>query len=282
MKISAVVVLYNPDLSVVENIQSYACYVDRIFAVDNSDSQSNSVINIIKSIPNLSFISLHGNYGIAKALNVGVANSLQQNYEWILTMDQDSCFSGNPIDEYKKYIQNNRISHRKIGLLCPQYMHDRNRSRQHEQYKQRSIVMQSANLVSADAFREIGLYNEDLFIDGVDYEYCFRLRKAGYDIIQCRDAQLQHAPAETRLLKIGSFVLLRYGIASPLRYYYQARNLLYIAKEFKSFRIILICICKLFKILLLFNDKANYLKMYFRGISDCLTTNFGKYNEKSK
>ena len=141
--------------------------------------------------------------------------------------------------------------------------------------------MQSANLVNAQVIREIGMYDEKLFIDGVDYEYCFRMRKAGYLIVQCANAKLKHAPAETRTLKWGNYIIFKYGVASPLRYYYQARNLLYIAIRYKSLRILCECLYKLVKILFLFDNKMGYLCMYWKGILDCVNNKFGKY-DKSK
>lgn len=277
MKITAVIVLYNPEKDVADNIKSYANYVDNVIAVDNSDKYIMSSLESIKSIQNLSYISLSGNHGIAYALNIGIENSLKKGSDWILTMDQDSRFSGNLIYIYKEFLNSCKVEN--IGILCPIYLFDRAREKKQAVYKTKKMVMQSANLVNVHAIRKIGMYDEKLFIDGVDYEYCFRIRKAGYLIVQCANAKLKHAPAETRILKMGNYTIFKYGVASPLRYYYQARNLFYIALKYKSLRILCECLYKLAKILFLFDNKMNYLRMYMKGIFDCVNNKFGKYDE---
>lgn len=277
MKITAIVILYNPEKYVIDNIQSYAGYVDNVIAVDNSDKHISSIVESIKLIYNLSYISLNGNYGIAYALNIGIDKGLKNGCDWILTMDQDSRFNGNLIETYKEFL--NTHNGKNIGALCPIYLFDRVKEKKQTVCKAKKLVMQSANLVNAQVIREIGMYNEKLFIDGVDYEYCFRMRKAGYLIVQCANAKLKHAPAETRVLKFGNCTIFKYGIASPLRYYYQARNLLYIAIKYKSLRILCECLYKLAKILFLFDNKMSYLRMYREGMLDCINNKFGKYDE---
>lgn len=57
---------------------------------------------------------MHGNQGIAFALNQILNWAKSQRYSWVLTMDQDSICSVNMIDEYLKYIND-----QKIALICP-------------------------------------------------------------------------------------------------------------------------------------------------------------------
>ena len=39
MKVAAVVILYNPPKDVVNNIRSYAGFVDKVYAIDNYDNE---------------------------------------------------------------------------------------------------------------------------------------------------------------------------------------------------------------------------------------------------
>jgi len=52
-KIAAVVVLYYPELSVFENINSYFDQVDKLFVVDNSDNVNNTLKPKIPTLINL-------------------------------------------------------------------------------------------------------------------------------------------------------------------------------------------------------------------------------------
>ena len=273
MKIAAIVILYNPNNSVIDNIKSYVNYVDLVIAIDNS-TQYLDCIEKIKQLSKLEYISLNGNFGIAMALNVGIVKAHDLGCSWMLTMDQDSSFENDIIRVYKEYIYSHNTED--IAVLCPIYIYDRHRTRKQSRYKQVSLVMQSANLLNFKAYEIIGPYNDELFIDCVDYDYCFRIYKKQFKIIQCADAKLRHSPAETKILKLGNVNLIRYGSASPLRYYYQARNLLYLVRKFKSFKMLGVLLCKLFKIFFLFNNKRKYILSYRTGIIDCVNNKFGR------
>ena len=97
---AAVVVAYNiKKYILLENIKTYSKFVDKVIVVDNSD-RDNSLKDIQDST--ISYIKLNGNEGIAKGLNVGIKYAIENGYLYVLTMDQDSSFSNNLIDEYSK------------------------------------------------------------------------------------------------------------------------------------------------------------------------------------
>jgi len=51
MKVAGCVVIYNPDMSVVDNIKTYAPVVDHVFAVDNSDEPDEQILEAIRVRP---------------------------------------------------------------------------------------------------------------------------------------------------------------------------------------------------------------------------------------
>ena len=85
MKICGVVVWYNPDK--VSNIKSYLNHLDKLYIVDNSN---NNNFELTKNLGEITYIPLLCNKGIAYALNVGLKKALDEKYDFILTMDQDS------------------------------------------------------------------------------------------------------------------------------------------------------------------------------------------------
>lgn len=265
-----IVVLYNPSLVVVDNIKSYSKYCKEIVAIDNSDAVDKKTINKIKEISNLKYISLNGNYGIAKALNIGCEYGINNKYKWVLTMDQDSYFSDNIIDTMFKDIKNNS----KTAIISPNYFFDRKRNKVYNGYKNKNYTMQSGNLLNLDIYKKVGTFKENFFIDGVDYEYCLRLNKKGYEILECGEAVLYHSPAITKKI-----LFFKYGYCNPIRIYYQTRNLLWISRKYNSIEMKLILLYKWLKILLFFDNKKEYFKMYKKGIKDCNDNNFGKIGE---
>lgn len=97
-----------------KNIETYRKKLDLLVVVDNSDKPNNFVLDKLVKLNNIKIISMHGNQGIAFALNQILNWAKSQRYSWVLTMDQDSICSVNMIDEYLKYIND-----QKIALICP-------------------------------------------------------------------------------------------------------------------------------------------------------------------
>ena len=86
MKLACVVVFYNPSDDNISNIDAYKGVVDKVYVVDNSDDD----IVRLKDDKVIKYIKLGKNLGIAKALNIGAENAINDGFKWLLTMDQDS------------------------------------------------------------------------------------------------------------------------------------------------------------------------------------------------
>ena len=59
IKIAGVVILYNPEDDVYDNIMTYASSLDTLYILDNSDCPNTDVIKQIKTIPCVRYIK-HG------------------------------------------------------------------------------------------------------------------------------------------------------------------------------------------------------------------------------
>lgn len=272
MRYGIVVVWYNPDLSVVNNIKSYYDKGDYIYIVDNSLCNNEKLLDEFEEKKNIKYLPLYKNYGIAKGLNVGIELAIKDGCKWVITMDQDSYWKNDLISIYKMYINKNDSN--KIAILAPQYETERSKIKNDKRYRKLKRVMQSGNMINCDVYKKCGSFLEKLFIDCVDYEYCYRVRKNGYSIIQCGEAVLIHNPAITKTKKIAKFNV-DYGYASKERYYYQARNISYLIYEYKDIYSIILLIYKFLKVIILFDEKDLYLKSMIEGVSDFRKNNFG-------
>ena len=270
MKILGIVVLYNFNNENIDNIKTYCTYCNKIIAIDNSENKCKDNIKKIKEIKNLEYLNLDGNYGIAKALNIGMQYAIANEYEWVLTMDQDSRFNNNIIDVYFKTLKDELLDD--IAVISPNYFFDRKKNKIYNGYKKLQYTMQSGNLVNVEIYKKIGEFKEEFFIDGVDYEYCIRANKNKYKIIECGNAVLYHRPATTKRTFFG----FKYGYCNSTRIYYQVRNLLWISKRYCNLKMILIVIYKLFKIVFLFDNKIEYLRMFRLGVKDYKKDRLGK------
>jgi rhamnosyltransferase len=67
---------------------------------------------------------------------------------------------------------------------------------------------------------------EQLFIDMVDHEWCWRMQQYGYQLFQSNSAILPH--------QVGSKTIKVFGvpflISAPNRYFFQYRNILWLCK----------------------------------------------------
>src|SRR5262249_19594983 len=84
----------------------------------------------------------------------------------------------------------------------------------------------SGALIPAEVLQSVGLMQEDLFIDWVDMEWCWRARNLhGLQVIGIGDVVIQHAVGDD-VVALGS---RKITIRSPLRHYYMIRNAIYLA-----------------------------------------------------
>jgi hypothetical protein len=85
------------------------------------------------------------------------------------------------------------------------------------------VVISSGSLVHREAVEVSGLPRADFFMDFVDFEYCFRMRRHGYKIAVVRDSQLEHTIGEPRAVKILGYSK-SWPVQQPWREYYSSRN----------------------------------------------------------
>ena len=267
--IAAVVVSYNIKKDeLLNNINSYINCVDIVIVVDNSDK--NTELYKIQENSKIKYINLEENKGIAKGLNEGINYAIKNKYKFVLTMDQDSKFSNNLIKEYAKNEANNII------IYSPNYLIERKRKKIYRKdTTELTWTMTSGNLLNLNLYKLVGSFREDFFIDGVDYEYCLRAKRYGYKILQCNEAILIHNPGITKKKNIFGLEY-KYGYMSPERMYYQVRNLSYISKEYKSVKAQIIILIKFLKIILLFDNKKDFIKYFKRAIDDYKNNKTGK------
>lgn len=269
--ISIVVVLYN------ELPKPYIFDVKdcNIILVDNTPNRNLKISGI-----NIHYIPLFKNTGIAKALNVGLQTAKELSSKWVLTMDQDSELSPNMIPEYIKFISSNS---EKIGLLAPLInMYAGDEKQTSNTYCRIDEAITSGSLISMEAFDNVGGFKEELFIDGVDFEFCWNLKKHGYSIYQLNSVVMQHQLGETKEYKFWGKHLFYVTNHNFIRRYYMTRNSLYIKSLYadimpKPSFLESLGIVSLFKIVFFEKDVIRKLKAIKMGLQDFKNNKFGKY-----
>ena len=282
MKLAAAVILYNPDISVVDNISTYTDYVNEIIVIDNSEIQNIEIINKINRISRkVQYHHFGNNLGIATALNTAAAFALRKGFSHLLTMDQDSSFDKKNIMLLIKTADRNKKE--KYAVIAPVF-HLMTKIVKTIQSKSGILtevksVITSGGILNLESFCSAGGFIEKLFIDQVDHEFCLRARKYGYKTYILRDCYLNHKLGESEKVK---FLFLKSNITnhSYVRRYYMTRNCLYLASHYWSEipETIRKMTADNFKMIIFEKEKLKKIRSILLGVFDFLRGHYGKYN----
>ena len=232
--VCAVVVTFNPGERLLGNITALRPQVQEVVVVDNGSANLGPIQRLEQCGTKVFYNE--ENLGIAAALNIGMKYALKKGYTWIATFDQDSQpplgFVKRLLEAYDAYPGRDRIA-----ILSPVYRDEatgtvfQHGGQSSAPFQEIVSTMTSGNLVKADTLTKTGLFEEDLFIDYVDHEFCLRARKSGFGVLESRTAILGHNLGETE--KYTKFGLTFHATNhSPLRRYYNARNRLVVYRRY--------------------------------------------------
>lgn len=229
MRIIAGIVLFNPEVGrLKENIEAISCQVDKLVFIENGSKKLDYLNEI--NCKNGIFIYNKENLGIAHALNQILNYAANNNFEWALTLDQDSVASPNLIQVLAQYVRND------IGIICPKVI-DRNFSVK-EDNDIRPLVdvnecITSGSLTNVEAWKNYGGFDDQMFIDWVDWDICYGFKKLGYRIVRTNETSILHELGEnTRTMQIfGKERLVIHR--PPFRTYYIHRNMVYLWRKHK-------------------------------------------------
>lgn len=225
-EIGVIVVMFTPKEADIENVINIAESYEGVI-VDNSSKRNfdTDCVGMMK------YIYLGENTGIANAQNVGLIYLNRfGKINYFLFLDQDSRIDNNyPLLMVSEYV---KIKRRvpKLALLGPTVVEidtqQEYRSMFHsfstscDGFEQRRDVISSGSIVEKCVIEDVGLMLLTLFIDFVDYEWCWRAEASGYVVGITKNVRISHKVGESDI-SIGHY---KVQIWSPIRYFYQFRN----------------------------------------------------------
>ena len=291
--VCAITVSYNPDLEMLRGQLRSMSGQCRVIVVDNG-----SAGGMEQSLRDLcaehaaGFLALHDNCGIAQAQNAGVvfARDRYADCEYLLFMDHDSVPDAGFVDallaRYRSLEKDG-----KTGAVGPAIFEPRAgacygfhviRGLRYlrilpadmlQDTIECATINSSGTLCSVAMFDAVGGYDEQLFIDHVETEWCFRARQAGYRHYGVRSVMMQHHMGDDVMTfrLPGKTVTMPYR--NPLRHRYLMRNSVlllkrpYIPRVWKYY-----CVAKLVLTLVLFgfltDDSKAQRKSMLQGLRD--------------
>jgi len=187
IKLAAIIVTYNPEIDRFKDvINSIVNQVDFIIIVDNGSKNINDIKEICSIKSNIEIIENDINYGIGKALNIGI-EKLKNNYDWILTLDQDSIILVNIIDiinDITKIYDKNMI-----GLI---YLNtkDENKKTKYDETTKKPII--SGSIINSKIFSLGIVYREEFFMDQIDFDFDYNVIINKFKIIKTNFKSQDH------------------------------------------------------------------------------------------
>lgn len=240
MKIYALVISYNPNISQLKaSVNSLSKQVEKVIIVDNGSSNFSEIQNI--DIPNIETIGINSNVGIAEATNIGINRIEEYNSDFILFSDQDTLYPGDYVEKAISFFENHKDSN--IACITPAifdtttetiksiYVLNKSRITKVSPKTNTDVIQTIASglIVRTDYLLIIGGMKTDLFIDYVDYEWCWRCNDKGFRIVYLDSIQINHSLGDNYKLIFGRKISIR----NSVRYYYIIRNTLYLALKTK-------------------------------------------------
>jgi rhamnosyltransferase len=236
-----VVVSYNPDAGFVNRLEGLLSQRVDVVLVDNgSDESTLAQLSRLGSIGHLISLRNPTNLGIATALNQGVAELSRRGARWALLLDQDSepvpdmlsrliataqRHRPEPIAQVAANVQDRGLpaGTRRWFSLKPRFMLGFKRIRCNQDLIRDVVAVTSGSLVDIQVHEALGGFDEQLFIDFVDTDYCLRAASAGHATIVDCTAVLHHSVGAKQVRRLFGIKFIP-TFHSPLRRYYLFRN----------------------------------------------------------
>lgn len=230
---AACVILYHPKKEDIANLFTYCSKVEQVYIFDNTEGKSNE--NLYIGMENVSYFWDGENKGLSIRLNEACQRAIADNFDYLLTMDQDSSFLEENIDLYFKDILNFK-GKEKVAVYGLEYSeNDINDTT--ENYIEVDHLITSASVMNLKLYKEIGGFDENLFIDGVDIDYCYSALTKGFKNIKfARNYFIHSLGVRSRRGSVFTLYLIKKNVTvhSSLRIYYMYRNMLYIKNKYEN------------------------------------------------
>ena len=262
-------------------INNLTTQFDGVIFVDNTP---NEILKLENMSDNCIYLSNGENLGLGKALNRVAELAVNKGADFLVLLDQDTNL---PNDYKEKMVKNYfELSNKEIEIGCigPIY-YDLNSKKQEiprrktkiseKNYQVESIIT-SGMFISKKIFKSNKL-SEKIFLDYVDWEYCWRLGFQGKKVILNAEVIIEHSLG-IGIKKIG---FLKIRIGQPFRVFYQVRDSIYLifgktTPIIPKMRFLINLLIRPWVYLIFLDNKKERLLFYYKGLKSALKRNKGE------
>ncbi|MBO1770724.1 glycosyltransferase family 2 protein [Agrococcus sp. TF02-05] len=235
----AVAVTFKPDEAVIsEVLERAAPQVGNLVVLDNATPATDGAHWSERvRLPDGVEVELRPtNAGLGAAYNRAVAIARGRGAQFVLLLDQDSLLEPGCVDALLRHADL-RAARGPVGAVGPTFVDARSgerapfvrfgfplNSKSHAPSGgdvDADFLISSGSLIPLSALDAAGPFDEGLFIDSVDMEWCFRARAAGLQLVGVADARMLHTIGDELIELPGGATMF---VHSPLRLYMMTRN----------------------------------------------------------
>ena len=224
------IVFYNPAQEEIARANRYAQsgLFKKVVVYDNSAVSCQD-----KLLPDIDYVQPGKNNGLSVAYNKMLDYATTQRFDFLCLLDQDSNFPMEEIQKMMRAIEKHAAKFTHTAVLAPRVYTHRTLGQAtppRDQFTREPDVMNAGSFLNMDCVRHYGLrYDESVFLDGVDYDFCWSAYQKGCDV------QVYHGASFLQNLGYQSSKYPTFCAHSALRYYYMARNRKYVYRKHKGF-----------------------------------------------
>lgn len=294
-RVLAVIVTFHPDVArLARLVDAMRAQGAAVLVVDNG---SGAELAAALAGHSATVLELAENRGIAAAINIGLDRARAAGASHLLTLDQDSTPAPGMMAALLAAEARLTAAGERVAAVGPVHVDPRSGQAapfvRWEDGRPRFVqpeppagtvasdyLISSGALMPLAALEAVGGMREDLFIDGVDLEWCLRARSLGWSAHGAAAARLEHTIGDRVVRLAGRPV----AVHAPVRVYYGTRNLLalarlpYLPRGFRRRALGRLVLKAVFQVLLV-PPRLTRLRMLAAGLRDGLAGRMGPQGE---
>ena len=232
--VHALISVYHPSESAKQNIVAIASQVDQVYVCDNTPAPDRQLCAELNTLDHVQYICFGQNLGLSRAFNQILKDPQipWKGDDYVIFFDQDSLIAEHHIERMISIYESVRQNGHPIGCLGPVYYNTSSgmieipkskKSLQDSTYCVSSLITSSL-MSTYSALRDIGFWNERVFLDMADWDLCWRLKAAGKLCCMTTEVVLHHSVG----YGVKKFGPVKLHIGQPFREYYQIRECQYL------------------------------------------------------
>ena len=244
----------------------------------------NSKVPMVCNVDNVFYLHDGNNSGLPSAINKCVLQALSDDVNVCVYFDQDSELDLGVINGLFSSYREQKSKNAKVFALGPQPMRSDMEYPVNKRYELSSGVFIAREIITSGMtfspkdVAKIGYFNASMFMDVFDFEMCWRATKSGMLVLIDSRVKMHHVVGDNTIVLPFKII----PISSPLRNYYQIRNMLFLliySDQRSLFRVgcyLLRRLCNIVLNMLFADQRVLRLKYNMLGIRDAFKKKMGK------